>query len=106
MDDYFDESPISGIREFQPTYINQTVRGYFSLSTYFGIPDILVLEKYIGCPLRPKKVPNRILLQLRGVTGNDVIDFIWPGSPPFYKRVITIRQYNDYKWIINEWKLI
>ena len=99
MDDYFDESPISGIREFQPTYINQTVRGYFSLSTYFGIPDILVLEKYIGCPLRPKKVPNRILLQLRGITGNDVIDFIWPGCPSFYQRMITIKQYNDYKWV-------
>ena len=77
MDDYFDQSPISGIREFQPTYIYQTVRGYFSLSTYFGIPDILVLEKYIGCPLRPKKVPNRILLQLRGVTGNGDLVSKW-----------------------------
>ena len=106
MDVLFDETLISGIGEFQPTYIYRTVRGYFSLSTYFGIPDILVLEKYIGCPLRPKKVPNRILLQLRGITGSDVIDFIWPGCPSFYKRMITIKQYNDYKWIINGWKLI
>ena len=83
MDVFFDQTLISGIREFQPTYIYQTVRGYFSLSTYFGIPDILVFEKYIGCPLRPKKVPNRILLQLRGITGSDVIDFIWSGCPPF-----------------------
>ena len=70
MDDYFHQTLISGIGKFQPIYIYQTVRGCFSLSTYFGIPDILVLEKYIGCPLRPKKVPNIILLQLRGVTGN------------------------------------
>ena len=83
MDDYFHQTLISGIGKFQPIYIYQTVRGYFSRSTYFGIPDILVLEKYIGCPLRPKKVPNRILLQLRGITGSDVIDFIWSGCPPF-----------------------
>ena len=70
MDVLFDETFISGIGEFQPTYIYRTVRGYFSLSTYFGIPDILVLEKYIGCPLRPKKVPNIIYLKVRGDTGN------------------------------------
>ena len=99
MDDYFDESPISGIREFQPTYINQTIRGYLLLSTYFGIPDILVLEKYIGCPLRPKKVRNINLKQIRGDTGNDVMDFIRPGCASFNQRMITIKQYNHYKWV-------
>ena len=69
----FDNSPIS---QLPHPALYQTVRGCFSLSTYFGIPDILVLEKYIGCPLRPKKVLNIILLKVRGVTGNDVIDFI------------------------------
>ena len=83
MDDYFHLALISGIGKFQPIYIYQTVRGCFSLSTCFGIPDILVLEKYIGCPLRPKKVPNIILLQLRGVTGNDVTSSSGRESPPF-----------------------
>ena len=100
MDVWFHQTLISGIGEFQPIYIYRTVRGCFSLSTYFGIPDILVLEKYIGCPLRPKKVPNRILLQVRGDTGNDVISSSGRESPPFYKRVITISQYKDYKWIL------
>ena len=99
MDDYFHLALISGIGKFQPIYIYQTVRGCFSLSTCFGIPDILVLEKYIGCPLRPKKVLNIILLKVRGVTGNDVIDFIWPGCPSFYQRMITIKQYNDYNGV-------
>ena len=74
---------ISGIGEFQPTYIYRTVRGYFSLSTYFGIPDILVLEKYIGCPLRPKKVRNIILKQMRGDTGNYVTASSGRESQPF-----------------------
>ena len=99
MDDYFHQTLISGIGKFQPIYIYRTVRGCFSLSTYFGIPDILVLEKYIGCPLRPKKVRNIILKQMRGDTGNDVMDFIRPGCPSFYQRMITIKQYNDYKWV-------
>ena len=95
MDDYFDESPISGIREFQPTYINQTIRGYLLLSTYFGIPDILVLEKYIGCPLRPKKVRNINLKQKRGDTGNDVTASSDRECPPF------LQAYKDHYIILS-----
>ena len=54
MDVYLHQALISGIGEFQPIYIYITVRGCFSRSTYFGIPDILVFEKYIGYPLSPK----------------------------------------------------
>ena len=70
MDVWLHQTLIFGIGKFQPIYTYRTVRGCFLLSTYFGIPDILVLEKYIGCPLRPKKVPNIIYLKVRGNTGN------------------------------------
>ena len=87
MDDYFHQPLISGIGKFQPIYIYQTVRGCFSLSTCFGIPDILVLEKYIGCPLRPKKVLNIILLKVRGDSGNDVT-LTWPRKSAIFASIL------------------
>ena len=44
----------SVIGDFQPIYMYIKDHNRNRRSTYFGIPDILVFEKYIGYPLSPK----------------------------------------------------
>ena len=58
----------SVIGDFQPISIVVPVRGCFSRSTYFGIPDILVFEKYIGYPLSPKTKEYRIYYNSGAIT--------------------------------------
>ena len=73
MDDYFHQTLISGIGKFQPIYI------YIKpLSTYFGIPDILVFEKYIGYPLSPKTK------EYRNYYKSGAIPEIWNSNPIQY----------------------